>query len=202
MLILDTEYATMSYPMDQPSETDLWRSFKKGDKGAFDAIYKLHAPVLLGYALKLTVDRQLCEDCLQDLFIDLWRTRQKLSVPSSVKYYLLWSYRRRIFSEISHRQKHLLIDDPSKVLSTTQIRFNLEIELDQQSKTEMLAQELKDSIANLSSFQREIIYLRYYNGLSVTEISSVMDVSKKSVYNAMAKSMVALRRFLSGKFYH
>lgn len=181
----------MSKSQETPDDSEIWNKFKSGDRQAFDRLYQSFAKSLLVYANKFTIDRQLAEDCLQELFIDLWRTRTRLATPKSVKYYLMWSYRRRIMAELNQRQKHLFVEDPSKVISPKRLKFSVEI---LHQKDDQKNNQLRNAIESLSSLQREVIYLRFYNGLSISEIASVIDVSKKSVYNAMAKAVVALRK--------
>ena len=49
-----------------------------GRKAALEKLYRSHAPILLRYGSKFSADWQLVEDCLQDLFIDLWQRREQL----------------------------------------------------------------------------------------------------------------------------
>ena len=78
------------------NDLDIWRNLKRGDKRALESIYREHASALLKYGRKFVADGQLVEDCLQDLFIDIWQKRQNLSDTDSIKKYLLVSLRRLI----------------------------------------------------------------------------------------------------------
>ena len=82
-------------------EMALWRAFKSGDQAAFARMYQCYSRVLYGYGFRVTHDAALIEDCIQDLFIELWRTRENLSDTTSIKFYLFRSLRRRISRTIN-----------------------------------------------------------------------------------------------------
>src|ERR1700759_5478851 len=56
-------------------ETELMQRYCDGDAGAFRALYALVAPRLLGYLLKMTGERALADDLLQQTFLKVHRAR-------------------------------------------------------------------------------------------------------------------------------
>src|SRR5690349_5954376 len=71
-------------------------SFKKGDKAAFASIYKEYVRSLLSYGYKVTSNRSLIEDSIQDLFVELWQNRERISETTSIKFYLFQALRYKI----------------------------------------------------------------------------------------------------------
>ena len=59
-------------------------------------------------------------------------------------------------------------------------------------------EKLNASIQKLTSRQREIIYLKFYENLSYDQISKALDVDRKAVYKLMAR---ALKRLKQTMFY-
>ena len=59
-----------------PSEREywqgIWEKFKYGDQKAFEIIYNEYVDVLFAYGSKITCDKSLVEDSIQDLFIDIY----------------------------------------------------------------------------------------------------------------------------------
>ncbi len=84
---------------------DLWEGFRSGCRKSFKTIYEDNIKTLLSYGYRLTTDRQLVEDCLQDMFIQLWDGRHKIQISKSIRSYLLISFRRRIFKQLSQEHK-------------------------------------------------------------------------------------------------
>ena len=80
----------------------LWQKLKTGDKWALEQIYAAHAAVLLKYGRRFSADGQLVEDCVQDLFIELWKNREGLGDTDSIRKYLLVSLRRKVIRALSH----------------------------------------------------------------------------------------------------
>ncbi len=50
-------------------------------------------------------------------------------------------------------------------------------------------------IETLTPMQKEVIYLKYYNGLTIEEISEILNLSKKSTYNYLSKALMKFRKF-------
>jgi DNA-directed RNA polymerase specialized sigma24 family protein len=69
--------------------SELWQAFKNGDVEAFRNLHKIHAGYLLNYGLRIHKVLNVVEDCVQEVFIDFWQYRQKLTDPNDVRFYLL-----------------------------------------------------------------------------------------------------------------
>jgi RNA polymerase sigma-70 factor (ECF subfamily) len=67
-------------------EKQLWRAFRSGDSEAYAQLYDAYFEVLYRYGKKITSDTFLVEDCIQDLFVALWRNRETLSDLMSPKF--------------------------------------------------------------------------------------------------------------------
>ena len=73
----------------------LWESFRKGDKEAFAALFREHYKPLYRFGNKFTNDTELLEDCIQELFVELWQAKSQAPVLS-VKAYLLKSLKYKL----------------------------------------------------------------------------------------------------------
>lgn len=62
------------------SDEKLWESCLKGDKEAFHELYCRFYALLRNYGIKLLPDKNLVEDCVQDIFINLIQT-----IPPSLR---------------------------------------------------------------------------------------------------------------------
>src|SRR5690606_41088830 len=51
---------------------------------------------LLNYGYKITSDRTLIEDSIQDLFFELWKNRANISETTSIRFYLFKALRYKI----------------------------------------------------------------------------------------------------------
>ncbi|WNG54039.1 RNA polymerase sigma factor [Archangium gephyra] len=63
----------------------------RGSKAAFQSYYERHAGRLLGYVLRVTRDRSLAEDVVQDVFTAIWQKASSYQAEQGTP--LAWMYR-------------------------------------------------------------------------------------------------------------
>jgi RNA polymerase sigma factor (sigma-70 family) len=168
---------------------DLWHSFKNGDMAAFATIYKEYVRALLSYGYKVTSDRTLIEDSIQDLFFELWQNRNRISETTSIKFYLFQALRYKIWRNIKSNEFADFADiekQPDVFDYSTHDNWLAGIEAQS-----MQMGHLKDLINKLPKRQQEAINLRYYNNFSNDEIARIMGVNYQSacklIYSALRK---------------
>jgi RNA polymerase sigma factor (sigma-70 family) len=171
-------------------DSAIWDAFRLGDKNAYGEIYELYFDSLYSYGKKFVADQTQVEDAIQDLFIRLWRTRERLSTVGNIKFYLFLSLRRDI-RRINEREKAVEKVDYESFLTTH------DHPADEYSPTDSdreLTHRLVAILKNLPKRQLEAITLRYYENFSITEIASIMDISEKTVRNTLHNSLTLLRK--------
>jgi hypothetical protein len=77
-------------------DSTLWNSLKEGNENAFSILFKRHYSHLVRYGNSFLPFPEKVQDCVQDVFTDLWIYRDKLSDKVVVKAYLLACVRKRI----------------------------------------------------------------------------------------------------------
>ena len=175
------------------SQGDLWEQFQKGDRDALGKIYRNHLDFLYNYGMHFCLDSERVKDCLQDLFRDLWLEREHLTTRvQNIRYYLLSSLRRRLLRSLQKERRYQsdLPDDSfdfELIPSRESAMIADEIYNDQKAK-------LQQGIATLTRRQREVIYLRFYQGLSYSEIARIMVMKVDSIYNLISKAIGLLKR--------
>ena len=170
---------------DSRHDVEIWNAFRLGDKSAYADIYENHFDALYSYGKKFIPDETQVEDAIQDLFINLWRTREKLSPVDNIKFYLFRSLRRDI-RRINEKEKNFEKVDFDSFLFTSDHPGE---EHTSHNTDEELTQKLVAILKNLPKRQLEAITLRYYENFSIDEIASIMDVSEKTVRNSLHNSL-------------
>ena len=170
---------------------ELWSQLKAGDKNALEQIYRGHVDLLFKYGCRFSNNTQLVEDCVQDLFMEIWRNRKGLSQTDSIKRYLLASIRRKIIKHLEKGKKLVSTEDhdPS---------FELEIAIEERlidAETKIaLSQQLKKAFDSLSKRQKEAVYLKYYAGLDYEDIVTVMDIGYQSLRNLVSNALKKMKQ--------
>lgn len=143
----------------------------------------LFYPTLHNYGTKLTKDYTLVEDCIQDLFLDLWRRRSYLGETDHVKFYLLKSLRRKIYAERKNKDKWFLQDWEESDGTEFAGEFTIESMIIESESAEINLKKLHQVLGGLSKRQREAIYLKFYQEMDNEQISRVMSINYQSVRN-------------------
>lgn len=180
------------------TDADLFIRFKNGDENAFETLYRKYFKSLSHYGFRICQDRDLIENAIQDLFIDLWRRRTFLSEVENVKFYLIKSLRNQL---IRNSQKDIL-ENSENVNDFLDYLGSLSIEqtIVKEESEELRNNKIKEAISKLSSRQKEVIHLRYYQNLSLDEISNLIVLPKQVVKNLLSKSYAVLRVYLKSTY--
>lgn len=172
----------------------LWKSFLQGNKEALATIFLLFHDDLFRYGLKLAGNNDLVEDSLQDLFLQLWKNRQNLRQIDNLKPYLFKSFRNHIIDNIELQNPviHIEIDFEHPF----EVTYSPEDFIIQQQVSEENQFKIAEALNNLSSRQREAIYLRYFEDLDFDMIAIIMDMNVQSVRNTLHRGLQSLRNIL------
>lgn len=156
---------------------------RKDDRGAFELIYHRYSPGLYASAYNLLRNKEVCEDLLQELFIDFWQKRHTLHIRS-LKAYLYKAIRNRVLSYIRAEKSHEVlkgIEDNIEALYSPEGKL---LEKEVQQALQACMQQLPDKC-------REIFFLSRRQYLSNREISDLLHISPKTVENQIT---IALRK--------
>lgn len=177
------------------SDAALWDDFLTGSRAAYAYMYERYARTLYNYGYKIAQNRQLTEDCLQDLFLTILENRERLGHTDSIKFYLMCSLRREIVRRLQaeHRFDPTAAADRPDALDF-QVEFHYEPTwLDSQISAEQSAALLIELNA-LPPRQKEALFLKYFDNLSYEEIAGVMNIEQSSAYKIIYKAIAALQK--------
>ena len=168
----------------------LWVSFRKGNREALDKLYRKHLPGMYHHGMFVCRDSDVVRDGMQDLFSRLWSARSRIADADCVQRYLYRSLKRIIILQITRERKHRQpfdddhIIDPGNSIEQTFI--------DQEFRSEQVA-VVRRAMEKLTRHQREVVLLRFFNGLSYVQIAEIMELHIDSVYNLSSKAIDHLR---------
>ena len=165
---------------------------KEGNKNAFLEIYHENYASLFSYGFGLTQDKELTKDCIQEVFMEIWKTRVTINPDvQNVRSYLCTWLRRKINRAQSQTSN-----------SKRDEEFREEINIGEQSYEELLiafqdTEEKKERISralnNLTKKQLEIIRLKFFDNLSYIEIAAKTSLSVRTIYNTIYNAIQQLR---------
>jgi RNA polymerase sigma-70 factor (ECF subfamily) len=175
----------------------LWRSIKKGEKAALGSLYEMHIDVLYNYAAKICKDKEVIEDAVHDVFIDIWRYRKNLSETTSVRYYLYYALRSRLLKDLRNNAR--MIHDGYEAFAwkdlDSLLTISSEHEIIESEHLDERTKRLAKFLANLSPRQHEAISLRFYDDFTYEEIAGIMRINEQSVRNLIQRALLQLRQY-------
>ena len=168
----------------------LWQEFKAGNQSAFATLYRhLYSPLYF-YALKATSDTDEARECVQELFVTLWKSRQRLGNVTRVKAYCFKSLRGIIRRSQSRRINQTPLT-PDQIGGWT---FSPEDFMIRQEDDAYRQDTLADVLNRLPPRQREAVYLKYYEGLSYVQVAEVLHINYQSAVNLIYQAFQMLKR--------
>jgi len=175
----------------------LWKTFLEGDDKAFAGIYFTFARQLFSYGRKLTSQNEILLDSIQDVFAEMYERRGKPNNNiSNPKAYLFIALRNSIIKKLVRLQKYKTeeIEDGKREEFRTDFNFQDQMISSETSQEKRLL--LQEAILKLSPGQKEIIFLKFEEGLGYNDISKVMDITVESARKQLYRALVSLRHIL------
>ncbi|MDQ6470831.1 sigma factor [Flavobacterium sp. LHD-80] len=90
---------------------------RTGDESALTELYNTFWQALFMSAYNVIKDKELCEDIIQDIFLNIWTNREKLEIHISLKGYMYASARYQVFNHLRKNKDKVkveLFDDLEK----------------------------------------------------------------------------------------
>lgn len=174
---------------------ELWASVRGGDRQALTGLFELFYGRLYDYGVKLVADRETVKDAIQELFLSLWEYRDNLDTEVTVASYLYTSFRRTLLRQVDKNRRQKLrnleyaeesFDD---VFNVEEFMTSFELQKEQR-------EQLEQALSELTRRQKEVIFLRFYEGLSTEEVTEIMQISRQSVYNLVGEAIGRMQKFV------
>lgn len=166
---------------------EVWMQFKSGDPKAFSKIYEEFIDNLFAYGSKITTDRELLKDCIQDVFYNLYRYNIQLNHPEYLEFYLFRSLRNILIRKLGKSRKETFL------AADGMVQFDLKFQAEQDHPDaefdEIQLKTLLQILGTLDSEKRELLFLKFYTGLNYAEIGQLLginpDTAKRQVYRLL-----------------
>ncbi|MEI7584811.1 sigma-70 family RNA polymerase sigma factor [Runella sp.] len=175
------------------TDETLWQAVREGSETAFEALYRRYFQVLFSYGKRIHQDEDAVNDAIQDLFVDIWRSRRSLSQAQSVRFYLIRSLRRKIHRSLKpdslHGEEWENVQEA--VLPTEESPESL---FTHAEDTLIQSEKLNVWLSQLPPRQNEALLLRYYHNFEYSEIADLLHIKEQTARNLVQKALQILRK--------
>ncbi len=177
---------------------ELARKIKKGDKNAFEELYKLTSSKAYFVALQICNDKQEAEDILQESYIT---ALNKISTLERTESFMSW-FNRIVINKskdfLKKKNPKLLSEDDEWLLETLtdeSEKFSPESNVDKDE----LRNVVMDAVQELTVEKRTCVMMKYFNDMSVDEIAKTMEVPVSTVKNRLFYARMELKSLFEKK---
>lgn len=176
------------------TDQDLITAMKNGNQRAFEELYERYWPEVYSMIYRRVRDKEVTKDIVQDIFINLWRYRDRIIAERSLAPWLNVAARKQAISwyrkQLSTKQREAQYQDGEVLVPS--------------SSTELEAKELQNlldrEIERMPVNMKQSFQLSRYENKSIREIASELSLSEQTVRNNISIALERLRS-KTRKFY-
>lgn len=168
------------------------QAYAEDDMEAFELLYRRHRQRLFGFLLGRLKSRSEAEEVFQSVFAKLHQARHsyRREVP-----FLPWLFTIARNALIDHlrrqrRQQHVVLSEEAVAAGVAPAREHVPIGA-------AIAE-----LASLSAAQRQVLELRFNQGLSFQEIAEELQLSAGNARQIVSRAIARLRKLMTGKEAH
>ena len=169
-------------------EKQIWQGLNQKDSKVYKYIYDAFYSDLVRYGLKICGDREVVQDALHDLMVQLYERKSSFQNEGKVKAYLLASLRNKLYDQLKKKANDEWDDIIDASLS---VPNTIEWIIGEEAREQDI-RKVHQVIASLPPKQREVIHLRFYENVSLPEIAKIMQINYQSVQNLLQRSLKSL----------
>ncbi|WP_240432033.1 RNA polymerase sigma factor [Pedobacter chitinilyticus] len=169
-------------------------AMQSGDQKAFEALYERYWSEVYIMIYRRINDREVAKDIVQDIFVNLWRYRDKVIAEGSLAPLLNVTAKKQAISwyrkQSASKQRELLYhgDEVLVAPSTTEL------------ETKELQELLDTEIGKMPANMQQSFRLSRYENKSIKEIATELSLSEQTVRNNISMALDRLR-LQTRKFY-
>ena len=170
-------------------EEKFCKSLKSGNLEAYNKLFETHYLLLFNYAYKLSNDRDISQDIVQESFIKLWIYRKNIKPHLSIGNYLL----KICFNEFLIHDRKWKRENSFLYRGHIETAYEIIVSTDQKpSKIENLV----EAINELSPRCKEALTLSKFDNMKHKDVAKKMGISIKTVENHISKAYNEIRNRL------
>jgi len=184
---------------DPKHDVELMQRVKGGDRAAFAELYEIHKGPLFSFLFRMAWDKSLADDCLQEVFIAVWKAAPTWEPTAQVN---TWIFRiaRNIWINEGRRAKRRpalfsflgggdedqgMPDFPDDAAGP-----------DDSALTTEARAAVRKAIDQLPEKERMVVLLSEFEGMKYAEIAEVLDIPVGTVKSRMSSASERLRGLL------
>jgi RNA polymerase sigma-70 factor (ECF subfamily) len=151
------------------SDADLIVRVGRGDRAAFDELYRRFARPVLGLALRRLGDHGRAEDAAQETFAAIWRSAKSFTPERGTGAAWLYAVARHAIIDRARQRVEPAVAEVAEEASAEAGPMEI-------AEQDWLAFRVRAALERLPERERQVLELAYWSELSQSEVASYLDV--------------------------
>ena len=168
--------------MSQEPDSVLVESALNGDGDSFTELCRRYYPAMVAIAHSIIGDRHLAEDAAQQVFAKAAVKLPQLTKKTRFGGWVATICRNAARDMLRTAKAVHRIEESSAAVA--------------ESDENPASEAVKAALAGLSASAREVIYLRFYDGMSYEQISTVLSISEQAINGRLRRAKRKLADYL------
>jgi len=168
----------------------------EGDGGALEALYQRYGRACYGLARRILVDDQFAQDCVQEVFVAVWRDAGRFDAArGGFSTWLLSMTHHKAVDAVRREENLRKRRTGADVLET---RESEDPGVHDEVWSRLRGERVRGALLTLPEAQREALTLAYFGGYTQREISGLTSTPLGTVKTRMLTGMRRMRDSLDG----
>ena len=178
-------------------DVSLMKKVRDGNQAAFETLYRRYNRRLLDFFYGMTRNAQTAEDLSHETFARIWQVRRKYQATGSFPAYL-FTFGRNIWLEnCRHLRKQQRLGFKQTLEDTAhELRADISSQPDWGAARSELSERIGQALGTLPEEQRMAFVMRNIEGLSLSDIATVMQCPENTVRSRKILAVRKLRALL------
>jgi RNA polymerase sigma factor (sigma-70 family) len=171
-----------------------WQLLADGEQQGLYECFDIFYDDLYRFGLSLYKNPELVKESINNLFIELWKIKDKLSTVKNIQQYVLTVYKRVLYKTYINSTCGMPFDGlDQETIEAGLTEQSYETILIASQHDEHLKKRLQQALCQLSPRQKEIIRLRYFEQTSIEGIVELTGLTERTIYNTMYNAIKVLK---------
>ena len=185
--------AVPTIPYKQSEIAKLVEKAADGDLEAFGELYSIYLAPIYRYVSYQVRDKMTSEDIVEEVFVKAWKAIGTCKGKSQT--FSAWLYRiahNHIVNTLRRMNKRVSLESVEMEIETLTEVTNPE----QEVEAKLVRQELSEAMTCLSQNQRQVIILKFIEGLDNCEIAQILGKKEGAIRVLQMRALSRLRQEL------
>ena len=165
----------------------------QGDAAAWEPVVLTHQEAVFRLAYLMLCDPDDAQDVAQETFVRAWQNLPRFDRSRPLRPWLF-----RIAANLASNRRRSAARYLAALVRTVQVGDSRGVE--EQGAQHIESQQLWQAVRRLASADQQIIYLRYFLDLSVTETAETLQVAEGTVKSRSHRALDRLRSIIGREF--